>query len=613
MPPRIVARTRSLLRWTAERARRLGALLFVAIVLAAAFDTDRRIETQLEDAIKHAERDLGQRIFDYQVTREFTPEEILHLVQDELEKEANLPPRLFLQIRPDKQQRAFDSRTHELVPWTGEPPFRATPAFGDLLHHWTFRYVDRKIQTQWNLRVAIGRADYLQRMATALGFWGIVAALVWIGVDRGFYYYLETTRRRHFDVLINKVFDIHGSIRSEEELIEELPRFIRSILGFDSVAIYLRDGERLVPSAVDSLSIRSRTQFLRSTDEDPITFDSFYPEARAARENVSLLIEDPVQRDDIHRSMLESWTPLPYVISPIYSPKRNRVIGLLTAERETGLDHGNRREFDDLARLVALLIEDTQNARELEQTYRKVVRQSRREALDMVVPIIAHNMRTPLTMSAMIARDLQEKDEAFTAEERSRQLSRIGEATSQCLDLIASIEAYRRVDRQGSTTRPLVDLIPFLENLEKFFGAYFEIERLHLNFEYSNGYRPFVEIDELELEQVVSNLLMNAEQAFPKHGRSTADYTVAIRAEPGPENQVRIQVADNGPGVRPDIRERIFDENITTKASRDNTGAGLPYCRRVVQATGGRLELDPESLEGRGAVFSIYLPTKQRG
>jgi two-component system sensor histidine kinase DctS len=65
-----------------------------------------------------------------------------------------------------------------------------------------------------------------------------------------------------------------------------------------------------------------------------------------------------------------------------------------------------------------------------------------------------------------------------------------------------------------------------------------------------------------------------------------------------------VEVADRGPGIAGDVRERLFEPFVTTK--RNGTGLGLAICRRVVEAHGGSVEAAPR--EGGGTVFRLHLP-----
>jgi signal transduction histidine kinase len=65
-------------------------------------------------------------------------------------------------------------------------------------------------------------------------------------------------------------------------------------------------------------------------------------------------------------------------------------------------------------------------------------------------------------------------------------------------------------------------------------------------------------------------------------------------------------VADNGPGIPVEDRERIFDPFFTTKAPGEGTGLGLSNAARLAEELGGRLDLDPQP--PRGAAFVLRLP-----
>ncbi|WP_306590349.1 sensor histidine kinase [Geothrix sp. 21YS21S-4] len=103
------------------------------------------------------------------------------------------------------------------------------------------------------------------------------------------------------------------------------------------------------------------------------------------------------------------------------------------------------------------------------------------------------------------------------------------------------------------------------------------------------------------LEQMLVNLVANARDAMPAGGRLT------IRAAPAPERDVaKIDVADSGTGMTPEVLERIFDPFFTTKPLGKGTGLGLPSLRALVEEGGGRLEVASEP--GKGSRFSIFLP-----
>jgi len=100
-----------------------------------------------------------------------------------------------------------------------------------------------------------------------------------------------------------------------------------------------------------------------------------------------------------------------------------------------------------------------------------------------------------------------------------------------------------------------------------------------------------------KLSQVWVNLITNAVQAVGDQG--AIDITVKVL------DQVLVSVADNGPGVPAEVRDRIFEAFFTTKAIGEGTGLGLDVCRRVVEELGGTIRFESEP--GR-TVFEVRLP-----
>jgi signal transduction histidine kinase len=111
-----------------------------------------------------------------------------------------------------------------------------------------------------------------------------------------------------------------------------------------------------------------------------------------------------------------------------------------------------------------------------------------------------------------------------------------------------------------------------------------------------------VEGDERRIRQVIFNLLSNAVKFTPAGG--TVDVTAAQA-----NGEVRVSVADTGPGIAPQDHERIFDEFQQTETGveqREGTGLGLALSKRLVELHGGRIWVDSEL--GKGSTFVFTLP-----
>ncbi|HRW59039.1 MAG TPA: ATP-binding protein [Defluviicoccus sp.] len=105
-------------------------------------------------------------------------------------------------------------------------------------------------------------------------------------------------------------------------------------------------------------------------------------------------------------------------------------------------------------------------------------------------------------------------------------------------------------------------------------------------------------------DQVLFNLAANAGEAMADGGRLVIRSSRTTDAEGRP--CLQIDVIDSGPGIAPEVKERIFEPFVTTKAASGGTGLGLAMVMRVAAEAGGRVQV--ESVPGQGACFSLVLP-----
>lgn len=116
---------------------------------------------------------------------------------------------------------------------------------------------------------------------------------------------------------------------------------------------------------------------------------------------------------------------------------------------------------------------------------------------------------------------------------------------------------------------------------------------------------PTVLVDKIQIQQVIVNLMRNAVEAMEQSPRRelTLDATLAADGR-----QVAMRVIDTGPGLAPEVAERLFQPFVTTK--QHGMGVGLSICRSIVEGQGGKLvaERNPEG----GTIFSFTLPVVPR-
>jgi len=111
-----------------------------------------------------------------------------------------------------------------------------------------------------------------------------------------------------------------------------------------------------------------------------------------------------------------------------------------------------------------------------------------------------------------------------------------------------------------------------------------------------------IKADRDQIVQVLTNLLQNAMDSVK--GSDTADPRIRVLVEACRDDQVRIAIQDNGPGVPLELEPKLFEPYVTTKAH--GTGLGLPIVHRIVLEHGGEISYSPA--QGGGACFTVLLP-----
>jgi signal transduction histidine kinase len=220
-----------------------------------------------------------------------------------------------------------------------------------------------------------------------------------------------------------------------------------------------------------------------------------------------------------------------------------------------------------------------------------VTEQRRMEAeLRSYADVVAHDLSEPIAGIAMLVRLLERRAEEPPPAEVLQQL-RAG--TERARDLIDGVLVYARAGelitervQLGRVMREVAaDLRPSLEEA----GATLEIGEL-----------PEVEGDPRQLRRVLQNLVGNALKF-----RGEAQLRVEISSLRDGQEWV-VSVRDNGVGVDPDNATEIFGMFCRADRSVEGAGIGLAVCRRIVEAHGGRIWVEPA--EGGGSAFRFTLP-----
>lgn len=165
--------------------------------------------------------------------------------------------------------------------------------------------------------------------------------------------------------------------------------------------------------------------------------------------------------------------------------------------------------------------------------------------------------------------------------------------------IIRSLKTFARVSEHDLRK---VDLNEMVRHTIKLAGTVF---RSRITFATELDEVPEVECFPGLVGQVLLNLVVNAAQAIDGEG------TVTIRTHSqGDGERVRIEVADTGQGIRPELRHKIFKTGFTTKPVGEGTGIGLTISREIIEDQHGG-EIGFDSVVGQGTTFYFVIPARQ--
>ena len=218
---------------------------------------------------------------------------------------------------------------------------------------------------------------------------------------------------------------------------------------------------------------------------------------------------------------------------------------------------------------------------------------------------MAHELGTPLNVVAgrakMIATEEMSQSEVLdSAVVIQNQAERMTGIIRQLLDFARTRTLEKRCEKLGA---PVDNVIHMLSPIAAQSKVEFDVRQ--------DGHSPDVEIDVGQIQQVLSNLIINAIHAMPQGGRITVRYGQRLATPPSGQDDPAtefafLEVVDTGVGIPMENLSRIFTPFFSTKQVGEGTGLGLSIAHGIVKEHGGWLTA--ESTVGEGSTFSIYLP-----
>lgn len=282
--------------------------------------------------------------------------------------------------------------------------------------------------------------------------------------------------------------------------------------------------------------------------------------------------------------------PLNPIIAKIHRVGRGDLSGPLGMRRSDELGT-IARELDEMCARLAELQERANEETEARIAALEQLRHADRlGTVGKLASGVAHELGTPLNVvSARAKMILRGESEGAEVQEDARVIVEQAERMTRIIRQLLDFARPRRPAREPTDLRALAGSVLSM------LGPLAARSRVELSL--VPGPEVEAEVDVGQIQQVMTNLVMNAIQAQPGGGR----VEVAVEAD---GERVRLRVSDEGPGIPEEIRARVFEPFFTTKDVGEGTGLGLSVVHGIVQEHGGRIEVGGEN----GATFTVEFP-----
>ena len=256
-------------------------------------------------------------------------------------------------------------------------------------------------------------------------------------------------------------------------------------------------------------------------------------------------------------------------------------------------------QFEEVLARVKTHVALRQAQRELSQSYERL--QALEKLRDNLMQMIIHDMRTPLTVVMgrldVLAKRPEDSLSAKAVQDLTAAREAAGAVNRMANDLL---DVSRLEEGKMPVERAMCDLVEIVREVKESLAGLDARRSILVDAEQPVN----VTCDGALVRRILENLVGNG----IKHTPSGGGLRISIATG---DNRARVAVQDEGPGIPPAAREKIFEKFGTAEIQTDRTyhsaGLGLAFCKLAVEAHGGTIGVD--SGETRGSIFWFELPT----
>jgi two-component system sensor kinase FixL len=236
----------------------------------------------------------------------------------------------------------------------------------------------------------------------------------------------------------------------------------------------------------------------------------------------------------------------------------------------------------------------------LQELQSELVHISRLTAMGEMASALAHEINQPLSAITNYLSGSRRLLESSSDPAAPKLLDALGKAAEQALRAGRIIRHLREFVSRGESEKHAESVNKLVEEASALALVGARERGVHVRFAISPAVG-LVLVDRVQIEQVILNLVRNAIEAMSDAASETRELTIA--ADALPDGMVEIRIVDTGPGIAPEVVDRLFTPFVTTKDH--GMGVGLSISRTIVAAHGGTISA--ESTPGEGTTFRFTL------
>lgn len=245
--------------------------------------------------------------------------------------------------------------------------------------------------------------------------------------------------------------------------------------------------------------------------------------------------------------------------------------------------------------LLQLFVQNAVQAIKNAELTDRLLQSEKLSAVGQAISMVMHDIRGPIGQIQNLL-DFVKEDENLS-EDGDELIDMMKESSLNAMDIVHDVLDFIR---NGSLDKEEINLKDFLQRTHKHFKHHYENTEVQIDIKCEENLTLL--IDSRKVKRIITNLVNNAVEAMQQ--KKTVDPKIGITTQKS-DSTIEIRIADNGPGIPEQIREKLF-EPFVTHGKPKGSGLGLAIVKQFMDAHEGSIEVQSSS---EGTTFSLHFPT----